>query len=512
MKRALSRITSTSLYLGGCVYCAKTDVHNNPKSMGLLEEEDYFGEEILETGWPRQTMVETVTDVTLLRISVPQFVSMLEIIQPLAERLQFILDSYRLTLHVHFDWVEPEETVLFVARRHIVILWMMILPSIIVGVLAIPLSALLFLSTGMITALILLLAVIFTVVVWFIWSYIDWTNDYYIVTNQRVLFQEKVLLLYDSRLESPLETVQSTSITTSQWGRWLGFGNVAIRTYIGTILFRDITNPDQVMGFIQEQQVRAQFSQHRVQLRSIRELLDKRIRSGPQPPTPPRAAQPVAKPSGTRQFLSTMFHLRYESGGTVIYRTHWFILLKKVGIPSLILLGMLILFIISAYYQFPILSLVATCGLSIMVGMVIFGWWFYQYLDWHNDLYLITPEQVVDVYKKPLGQEDRKAAPLKNILSIEYRRLGIIGLLLNYGTVFIRVGDQTLTFDDVRDPASVQRELFQHLSKRNFQDKQAQEAAERQRMADWFATYNELSQENRAARTPPPQPPARSGF
>ena len=44
------------------------------------------------------------------------------------------------------------------------------------------------------------------------------------VTNRRVLFQEKVVLLYDSRLESPLDVVQSTSITTSQCGRCLGFG------------------------------------------------------------------------------------------------------------------------------------------------------------------------------------------------------------------------------------------------------------------------------------------------
>ena len=100
--------------------------------------------------------------------------------------------------------------------------------------------------------------------------------------------------------------------------------------------------------------------------------------------------------------------------------------------------------------------------------MVIFGWWLYQYIDWHNDVYLITSDQVVDVNKKPLGHEDRQAAPLKNILGIEYKRLGIIGLLLNFGTVFIRVGDRQLTFDQVFNPSEVQRELFHRLTAKNY--------------------------------------------
>ena len=65
-------------------------------------------------------------------------------------------------------------------------------------------------------------------------------------------------MLYDSRQESPIEAIQSTQTKTSQLGRWLGYGNVAIRTYIGTILFRSVSNPEQVMALMQEHQARAQ--------------------------------------------------------------------------------------------------------------------------------------------------------------------------------------------------------------------------------------------------------------
>ena len=78
--------------------------------LGFLEEEDYFGEEVLETNWPRKINAETVTDVILLRMSVPTLVAMLDLVPPLAQRLQLILDSYRLMLRTRFSWRDPEET------------------------------------------------------------------------------------------------------------------------------------------------------------------------------------------------------------------------------------------------------------------------------------------------------------------------------------------------------------------------------------------------------------------
>ena len=175
--------------------------------------------------------------------------------------------------------------------------------------------------------------------------------------------------------------------------------------------------------------------------------------------------------------------------------------LKKILVPSLLLtrschgcrLGRVCELVLGSFTACNLRAVVSFAGCFILL------WWLYQYLDWHNDVYLITPDQVVDVNKKPLGREERQAAPLKNILSIEYKRLGIIGLLLNFGTVYIRVGDQTLTFDDVFNPSEVQRELFHRLAAKNFAEKQAGSRSERQRMADWIAAYHRVTQEKPAA-------------
>jgi len=474
---------------------------SQPELLGFMDEGDYFGHEVLEVNWPRQINASAETAVVLLRLSIPNFSSLLEVLPSLGQRLQLILDSYRLMLRVHFNWIDPAETIYYIARRHVLFLWLAILPPMILALISIPLLLYWTLTTLDIIALTLLFIFSLGFILWWIWSYIDWTNDYCIVTNRRVLFKEKMILLYDSRLESPTEAIQSTSINTSQLGRILGYGNVAIRTYIGTILFSKINKPELVMSLIQEQQARSQTSQRRAELQAMETVIERRISGEPAPRPAPRPGPTPAKPSAVQRFISDLLHLRYEVGGTVLYRTHWFILLKKVGIPSLLLLGLGALFLATLFGQFTILSLQTICLFNGVVGGVIFLWWLYQYVDWHNDIYLITPEQIVDVNKKPLGHEERRAAPIKNILSIEYKRLGLLGLVLNFGTVYIRVGDQQLTFDNVLNPAEVQRELFHSLAAKNYSERQTQAENERQRMADWIATYHRVTQRN---RIPPP--------
>jgi hypothetical protein len=197
-----------------------------------------------------------------------------------------------------------------------------------------------------------------------------------------------------------------------------------------------------------------------------------------------------------------MFRLRYEKGNVIVYRTHWFILLKKTWLPGLILLGLgaaLILRILN-YYTFPSLS--ASIGLSVVLGLTIGLWWLYNYVDWRNDHYVITSDQLVDVNKKPLGREERRAAPLKNVLSIEFERLGLIGLLLNFGTVYIRVGEATLTFDFVYNPAEVQRELFNRLAARDYKEKQEERLSADKNIADWIEAYHRVVEKDKQNQNP----------
>jgi hypothetical protein len=484
------------LYSGRVKVSQQRGRDGEEKMVGFLNEGDYFGREVLQSYGTHRVSVQAVSDCILLRLNTEHFSRVIERCPLLIPRLRLILESFQFGLQTPLNWVNPEEYVYYIARKHIFIFVARVFP--LVGA-TIIFSALL-LSMAAATHLSLFLAILgiflFIALVWGILIFIDWNNDYYVITNRRVAYQERVILFYDSRQESPLEQVQSSVTRSGWWGRRLGFGDVAIRTFTGEIVFRGVQDPLEVSDIIEEYRKRAQSMLRQAELRSMDETIARRIGViPPLPPAPPKVAEEIRQPSRAQRFLNTVFRLRYQEGDKITYRTHWFILLTRIWFQSLSLLvvsiaGLYFLVRGAALRNFPVLGIFfALCILLL----VLFGWWLYVYYDWHHDEYIVTNDQITDVNKKPLGKEERRTASMKNILSIEYRRLGIIGLLLNYGTVYIRIGTETFTFDDVFDPADVQRELFLRLAKMQQREKQAQAENERQRMTDWLAAYHRVT-------------------
>ena len=103
----------------------------------------------------------------------------------------------------------------------------------------------------------------------------------------------------------------------------------------------------------------------------------------------------------------------------------------------------------------------------------------------------MTEDKIFDIDRKPFGNVQSRSAPLENILSIRYERKGIIGYLLNYGTVYIQIGSDDFVFEDVRDPGAVQHDLDNRRMARITKEKQAEQKKERERMVDWIFAYHQ---------------------
>jgi hypothetical protein len=200
--------------------------------------------------------------------------------------------------------------------------------------------------------------------------------------------------------------------------------------------------------------------------------------------------------------------LRYESGETVIYRKHWIVLIFDAWVSVLCLLGCVLLFLarlvqlaflpdesfISFQGGFPF----DTWSTVYFVALLPFlGWFSYKVMDWSNDKFEVTNDQIVDVDRKPFGTEVRNAAPLEGILSTFYERKGLLGNIFNFGTVYISVGGSKLAFENVMDPAGVQSDIDRRRMIRNAKKKEGEVAAERDRMAEWLATYHRAAQDFR---------------
>lgn len=469
--------------------------------VGVLTRGDIFGFEMLEYDRPCLTTTTALRNTTLLCLDRERTRLLLQNTPTLNLDLQILFESYLLGLKTKLIWRDPEEVVYFISRRHWMHLLLRFLPTFLLAAVTLPLILYLvvFRYPGLATPLIILGADLLVLTLWSIWSYVDWANDYSILTNQRLLYQEKIIMLYDSRQEAPLNAILSVSTKTDWVGRTFSFGDVIVRTYAGSIILPKLSYPRQVATLIEVHLARIKSGRARVEREELDDVIRGRIGLKPEEPPKqekPKPVQPRLKTNVILNWLANMFQLRLESGGVIVFRTHWFILLKRIWLPTLLLFGFATAFILRFLEFYTFLSMIAVLGLVLVAEFVVGVWWVYQYVDWRNDHYVITPDQIVDVNKKPLGKEERRAAPLKNVLSIEFERLGLVGLILNFGTVYISVGETTLTFDYVFNPAEVQRELFNRLAMLDFTEKQDAKVSAEKHVADWIVAYHRVVEED----------------
>jgi hypothetical protein len=292
----------------------------------------------------------------------------------------------------------------------------------------------------------------------------------------------------------------------------LDYGDLIVRTFVGRIPFNNVSHPEQAQRMIEEYWNRTKEQAVGMEKEAMKNAIRKRLGI----PLPPQPAAPPVKPADFprsrgvvrlfRIFGADRLRLRYEKGDTVIYRKHWFVLAKQAWIPIAGSLSILLFFFYRLYLlafspdeRFISLegglSVDAWAGALFIAFFPLLGWLVYEIADWSNDIFEVTNEQIIDLDKKPFGTESRNAAQLENILGTNYERRGIWGNLFNYGTVFITVGGSKLAFEDVIDPASVQSDIDRRRMARSARKKEAEVSAERERMAEWLATYHSSTQE-----------------
>jgi hypothetical protein len=203
-----------------------------------------------------------------------------------------------------------------------------------------------------------------------------------------------------------------------------------------------------------------------------------------------------------------------EEAGKIIYHKHWIVFLEQAWRPILITLGMfalqvwrgIILFnsdTESFFYRNAAGSIRPdTIAVALpMLSLPVIVWLIWEYVDWKNDIFMLTPEEIFDIDRKPFGKEEKRAAQIESILSISYTREGVVAYLFNYGTVEITVGGAKFDFQDVADPASVQADINRRRMVRIASKNENAGKDDRERFATWIAAYHENAE---AFKRPPP--------
>ena len=467
------------------------------KQTEILKHADVIGTEALNYLPAREKTAMALTDAQVFFLPNKQIQALYASVPAFKETVSVLFNSARLAAYIPMAWLEPGEKIYMMARKHPVFLLFRSIPPIFVF------AALWFLmmflsSQSAFWSLAGLVAGFLFCLLWLVWNINNWANDFYLITSRRMVWVEHVTGFYDSRQEAPLSTLISVGIKTSQLGYFLGYSDVIVRTYIGDIRFERVGHASTIGKLIETNWARGKRVDLELDAREIRKALRQKFGKEAEDITAKDlqvelgTVEPTPKEVNFFQWLFADFvRVRHEVGGTITYRKHWLILLQKLILP-LFALVLSIIFVV-AIITHNLIQVDYTMGLvaGYFLIFVAAGMLVYQYIDWRNDLFQLTPNQVIDLDRKPFGRESRRSAPLENILSIEYERRGFIPMLFNYGTVYITIGNTQLTFNNVYQPSVVQQDIFTRMGEHAKERDDRNTMLERERVAQWFKVFQE---------------------
>ncbi len=412
----------------------------------------------------------------------------------------------------------------YMLRRHWVVPFSQIVP------LAILLLAVVFLMVaGILGGVLLPIGILSLVAVGLIILYrlADWLNDTYEVTTRAVIHTEKKLFFSQDLYEIPLQQIQNVNIRIGVIGRYLDFGHVNIDTAAakGQIVFTNIPHPAYVQKLIQQASTQARSGLTVQRRESIRQQIEDQLYPERLKPSVPGSVlispqlppedQP-SSPSRSRAMGGWLPRFEIREGDQVIWRKHWINLLQRTGLQF-------ILFLVSTYVvlSFALAAITELLGpsavllppaswfgfrgwlflLVLLLSALADLWFIYQYVDWRNDIYIVTDDEVIDVERNLamfpfffLHTEDRRQASLAKVQYVDLKIPNPLAMILNYGDVIVRTAgaEGTLDFLWVSNPRGVHAEILRRLTifeererEREFQERWGD-------MPKWFETYRDV--------------------
>ncbi len=368
---------------------------------------------------------------------------------------------------VSLQWL-PGEHVALHLRRHWILLVGRLLPPIIV-LLAPVFLILLSLATrganpaqaeaviNLSTRLILLMIV--PLALWAAYNGYDWANDAFIITNMRVIRAEKGVLAGQEQDQAPLESILDVaSAADGPLGLRLDYGSVTMQTAARVIVFDGIAHPSAVEdAIVQLLRATRPGGQAPPTPEPGQETTPPQHPAQPQQPTP---AQPPKRSGGRFRLLPT--NPEIDADGTITWRKHAILLGTAITPALLLLIICVVLWLITRWTAlFLPLSLIA------VLAMI------FEYVNWANDIYILTHDKIVDIDRVPLIKMDRREAFLEQIQDVRLAQPNLWYRILNVGNVVIETAGQgAFTFDAVPNPAWVQEQIMSRKRENRQSDRQ----------------------------------------
>ncbi|HEX9441597.1 MAG TPA: PH domain-containing protein [Roseiflexaceae bacterium] len=352
-------------------------------------------------------------------------------------------------------------------------------------------------GSDLLNILLVLAALVMAVIL--VYNVIDWANDFLILTNTRVVYDDTQLLIRHVQQQVLIENVQQVLARTESYPEhWLGYGTLVISSLSPRrLVFSHAIRPQQM-------QMRILDEVNKIRKRADAERLGRLIEDqvyGNTQPSKPKPAIHVEERSGLIPWLfATNPEIDFERE-IVIWRPFWIFLilamLRPIGIFALASIGLVLLL------RLGIFSAALVFAVWLPIALVSIGWAFWIREEHEHDLYILTRQDITDVDKRPFGPESRRRASLGTIQDISYD-VSFIENILGYGDVLIETGGAggKFTFNHVPDPRGVEATLNDYLTDFRKREKEQQQQATLDLLKQYHVAqgaHNELMDQERVA-------------
>lgn len=318
--------------------------------------------------------------------------------------------------------------------------------------------------------------------------YRDWYNDALILTDQRLIYVEQVLLFSQRQQEVLLRNVQNVTYNIRGLvARLFNYGQIQIETAArrSDIAFGPIHRPKEAQDKIMEQ-VRS------LRTETSRKLMEEtilwRLGLGPEPEVPGLAELEKESPRWSRWSIGELIlpNPRVE-GDTITWYKHWYFLVGRLFLPTVFLAVLVIVaFFMPTWNAPPLLWLVWTGGVLVTLGVMVV-----RYQLWKGDIYVVTADSLHDIYRSPWGLfgETRRSTGLERIQNISFTKPSLLANIMDFGDIRIETaGAGDFSFLGLPRPLEVQKEIY----RRQEIFRQRQEQRARAELADWLAAYRKV--------------------
>lgn len=307
-----------------------------------------------------------------------------------------------------------------------------------------------------------------------LYLYNDWRDDFLVVTNTRVVYDDETLFIRHVQQQVLLDDIQQVFLRMDTYQATLfGYGKLIIRSFSPRRLEFDFAaKPREIEAAIMDQ-VR------NLRRRQAPDLLRNLIEDQVYGNKLPVQAGPAVQVRTQHGFIPGFFPPNPEvAGDRITWRPSWIYVMIQIFRPlSGFLLTVIALVIL---LQFGWINGIIA-SIIFFAGLLVFGawgWWIREALI--HDTYILTRNDIIDVDRRPFGPENTRRAQLSAIQNISFD-VSFVERLLGLGTVIVETGGATggnFTFAHVPDPRGVQATINDYLTdfRKHEKERQLQDA------------------------------------